>query len=55
MCVFAENVNGDKDSDMKMLRAFYTKYITNMLENKDRENQALKKRIYCSRYVGKDT
>lgn len=43
MCVFAENVNGDKDSDMKMLRAFYTKYITNMLENKDRENQALKK------------
>ena len=43
MCVFAENVNGDNDSDMKMLRVFYTKYITNMLENKDIENQALKK------------
>lgn len=43
MHTFAANVNGDKDSDMKMLKAFYVKYITNMLENKDEENQALKK------------
>ena len=43
MHTFAASVNGDKDSDIEMLRTFYTKYITNMLENKDRENQALKK------------
>lgn len=43
MYTFAENANGDKKTDIEMLRAFYTKYITNMLENRDGENQALKK------------
>ncbi len=51
MHTFAANVNGDKDSDMKMLKAFYVKYITNMLENKDGENSKLMERYFLPEFI----
>lgn len=51
MHTFAANVNGDKDSDMEMLKAFYVKYITNTLENKDGENSKLMERYFLPELI----
>lgn len=51
MSIFAENVNEDKKTDMKMLRTFYTKYITNMLENRDRENSELMEQYFLPELI----